>query len=447
MVYVVMEKQFFIHGKPSSGESTGTNVFDGLGERITDEVFKSSQQMKTPCLKCEIRKWKQSSFSVFTYYRNGFDCYGSQNGFCALTLIVKDYYCIKVVSVYNLLEFIYKSGLQDTLHCIDQAGKYLINSYKDVPLLSALPNDVFARLDDSLFRPIDQSFRSNTGIERYCQFHPIDADSEAFFSAFREDGIVIVSPTFKSNSDKIMQLQNEVEGVSRLQSENALLKKTTEEQQHRLSELEEKSKKNPTITQSDNSDYIKKIEKENQNLRRENEQLQKKDIAKPTQDLNIVADRIVKSIKPTDWIHYVNFVLICICLSGVFKCTQDEMSINPSEDSDVVDISQPVDYVALNQDLDSLKNTMTQIKAISVSQIKHSGRSTTIQKNNPVILSLSIDSNNYNPNQLEWGVDVIYPGDAVIRQDTLIGKNAGYVTVKCVYNGIIVNRRDIEITN
>lgn len=442
-----MEKQFFIHGKPSSGESTGTNVFDGLGERITEEVFKNSQQMGTPCLKCEIRKWKQSSYSVFTYFRNGLDCYGSQNGFCALTIIVKDYYCIKVVSIYNLLEFIYKSGLQDTLHCIDQTGKYLINSYKDVPLLSALPNDVFARLDDSLFRPIDQSFRSNIGAERYGLFHPIDADSEAFFSGLKEDGVVIVSPTFKSNSDKIEQLQNEVEGVSRLQSENVLLKKTTDELQQKLSEIKEKSRNNRPVPLPDNSGYIRELEQENQSLKRALEQFQKKDIAKPSQDVNNVADKIVKSVKPTDWMHFVNFALICVCLLGGFKCTQDETT-NPSGESEIVVANQSVDSKALIKEKDSLKNVMDQIKVLSCSQIIHSGAGITIRKNTPVVLSLSPKApNNDNPIQLKWDIDVVSPAEAEIKQNTLMGKTAGHVIVKCVYNGIIVNRRDIEITN
>lgn len=447
MVYDVMEKQFFIHGKPSSGESTGTNVFDGLGERITEEVFKNSQQMGTPCLKCEIRKWKQSSYCVFTYFRNGLDSYGSQNGFCALTIIVKDYYCIKVVSIYNLLEFIYKSGLQDTLHCIDQTGKYLINSYKDVPLLSALPNDVFARLDDSLFRPIDQSFRSNIGAERYGLFHPIDADSEAFFSGLKEDGVVIVSPTFKSNSDKIEQLQNEVEGVSRLQSENVLLKKTTDELQQKLSEIKEKSRNNRPVPLPDNSGYIRELEQENQSLKRALEQLQKKDIAKPSQDVNNVADWIVKSVKPTDWMHFINFALICVCLLGVFKCTHDEKPVDPSEATEAVYTNQSDDDEARNNDMDSLKNIMTQIKTLSDSQIIHSGLNPAIRKNDQVVLSLSIAPNNYNHNQLEWDIDVIPPAEAEIKQDTLTGIKSGHVIVKCKYSGIIVNLRDIEIKN
>lgn len=444
MVYDVMEKQFFIHGKPSSGESTGTNVFDGLGERITEEVFKNSQQMGTPCLKCEIRKWKQSSYCVFTYFRNGLDSYGSQNGFCALTIIVKDYYCIKVVSIYNLLEFIYKSGLQDTLHCIDQTGKYLINSYKDVPLLSALPNDVFARLDDSLFRPIDQSFRSNIGAERYGLFHPIDADSEAFFSGLKEDGVVIVSPTFKSNSDKIEQLQNEVEGVSRLQSENVLLKKTTDELQQKLSEIKEKSRNNRPVPLPDNSGYIRQLEQENQSLKRALEQLQKKDIAKPSQDVNNVADWIVKSVKPTDWMHFINFALICVCLLGVFKCTHDEKPVDPSEATEAVYTNQSDDDEARNNDMDSL---MTQIKTLSHAEIKHSGKNITIKKDEKVALYLSIDSTNYNPNQLKWDIDNIPPAEAKIENDSLMGKKTGQVRVKCIYYGIIVNRRDIEITN
>ena len=444
MVYDVMEKQFFIHGKPSSGESTGTNVFDGLGERITEEVFKNSQQMGTPCLKCEIRKWKQSSYCVFTYFRNGLDSYGSQNGFCALTIIVKDYYCIKVVSIYNLLEFIYKSGLQDTLHCIDQTGKYLINSYKDVPLLSALPNDVFARLDDSLFRPIDQSFRSNIGAERYGLFHPIDADSEAFFSGLKEDGVVIVSPTFKSNSDKIEQLQNEVEGVSRLQSENVLLKKTTDELQQKLSEIKEKSRDNRPVPLPDNSGYIRELEQENQSLKRALEQSQKKDIAKPSQDVNNVADWIVKSVKPTDWMHFINFALICVCLLGVFKCTHDEKPVDPSEPTEAVYTNQSADDEARNNDMDSL---MTQIKTLSHAEIKHSGKYITIKKDEKVALYLSIDSTNYNPNQLKWDIDTIPPAEAKIENDSLMGKKTGQVRVKCIYYGIIVNRRDIEITN
>lgn len=439
-----MEKQFFIHGKPSSGESTGTNVFDGLGERITEEVFKNSQQMGTPCLKCEIRKWKQSSYCVFTYFRNGLDSYGSQNGFCALTIIVKDYYCIKVVSIYNLLEFIYKSGLQDTLHCIDQTGKYLINSYKDVPLLSALPNDVFARLDDSLFRPIDQSFRSNIGAERYGLFHPIDADSEAFFSGLKEDGVVIVSPTFKSNSDKIEQLQNEVEGVSRLQSENVLLKKTTDELQQKLSEIKEKSRNNRPVPLPDNSGYIRELEQENQSLKRALEQLQKKDIAKPSQDVNNVADWIVKSVKPTDWMHFINFALICVCLLGVFKCTHDEKPVDPSEATEAVYTNQSDDDEARNNDMDSL---ITQIITLSHAEIKHSGKNITIKKDEKIALYLSIDSTNYNPNQLKWDIDNIPPAEAIIENDSLMGIQTGQVRVKCIYNGFIVNWRDIEITN
>lgn len=438
-----MNKQFFIHGKPSSGESTGRNVFEGLGERITDEVFKSSQQMETPSLKCEIRKWKQSIYSVFTYFRNGLDCYGSQNGFCALTLIVEGYYPIKVVPIYYLLELIYKSGLQETLHCIDQSGKYLISSFQEVPLLSKLTNDVFGRLDEGLLRKIDQTFHSNTGTERAVIFNPIDVDSEEFFNVLKERGTVYITPNFKSNSETILQLQSEANKSSRLQAENTQLREDKKALTQKVSELQKEinEKPIPSVSQPDKSGVISELKNENQKLK------------------ETIAEMQVKSkhIKPLDLINIFNSLLICLCLLGIFKCTSNESQDIDNDRNTLVQerdslkglldrmkpLSRNSDTNDLLQEKDSLKKLLNQLGQLSQSTIIHSGASTSIKKNE--VVTLSIDCNHLENDYLKWAIE---GGDiASLNKNQLTGLKKGEVLVKCLYRGIIVNCRVIQVTD
>lgn len=444
-----MNKQFFIHGKPSSGESTGKNVFEGLGERITDEVFKSSQQMETPSLKCEIRKWKQSSYSVFTFFRNGLDCYGSQNGFCALTLIVEGYYPIKVVPIYYLLELIYKSGLQDTLHCIDQSGKYLISSFQDVPLLSKLTNDVFGRLDEGLFRKIDQTFHSSTGTEKARIYHPIDVDSEEFFNALRENGTVYISPNFNSNSETILQLQNEANKSSRLQAENTQLREDKEALTQKVSELQKRidEKLIPTVSQPDKSGVISKLKKENQDLRETIAKLQNK--SEPVFKDKIVQDFFNKT-RPLDLINILNSLLICLCLFGIFRCTPNESQDFDSDRNTLIQerdslkrLLSDSDKNVLHSKKDSLETLINQLEQLSQSEIMHSGNSRSIRKNESVTLSIVYD--NIESDYLKWAIE---NGDiASLNNNQLTGKKRGNVLVKCLYHNIIVNRRVIQVTD
>ncbi len=344
-----MESQFFFHGNPSNGESTAKNKFDGLEEKVRDDFFKFvSNKDASPYLLCEIRRWKNTSYSIYSYYHDGRDYENRPNGHCVLTLVVKNQYCRRTIDLYNLMIVIYKKGLQETLHYIDESGRFLIRSFYGMEQLDYLGNDFYRNIDESTFSNIDNDFQMPSGNEIEL-FNPLDADSQCFFDSLRKNGKVIVTENIMSYKQQVVSLQSKADRIevieSNLQAANNQIARLKEENK----ELSQKQSHNQASAPVPNRSEIDSLAAENKRLKEELALLKSKKNGdtKPLQDtVKNNQDKATASVDGevsngqgslleqarkaiSNWFQIVTLILLLICVVGVYvkKTSKTELAI------------------------------------------------------------------------------------------------------------------------
>lgn len=205
-----MEYQFFIHGKPSELESTGNNRFDGLDKIIRDEFFGRSPS-EEPSLVCEIREHNSLFYSVYTYYHQGRDNAGRQNGYCALTLIVQNEYCLITEHIYDLLKWLYDNYLLRKLNCISADGKWLIGTFRSMTNLGELWKPVEENLRKQYFSTIDSRVIPENRQGDCMKYNPADADTPVFYQDWKRSGKIYVSQAFMTAKERVEALSKEVQ--------------------------------------------------------------------------------------------------------------------------------------------------------------------------------------------------------------------------------------------
>lgn len=337
-----MESQFFFHGNPSNGESTAKNIFDGLEEKVRDEFFKFvSNKDASPYLLCEIRRWKNSFYSIYSYYHDGRDYENRPNGHCVLTLVVKNQYCRRIIDLYNLMVVIYKRGLQETLHYIDESGRFLIRTFYGMEQLDYLGNDFYRNIDESTFANIDNDFQTPSGNEIEL-FNPLDVDSQCFFDSLQKNGKVIVTENVMTYKQQVVSLQSKTErSESELQAANNQIESLKKEKE----KLSKRQSHNQTSDPVFNRSEVDPLAAENKKLKEELALLKSKksgDKATASVDREVsngqgsLLDQARKAI--SDWFQIATLILLLICVVGVFvkKSSKTELAIpaNVATDSE-----------------------------------------------------------------------------------------------------------------
>lgn len=344
-----MESQFFFHGNPSNGESTAKNIFDGLEEKVRDEFFKFvSNKDASPYLLYEIRRWKNAFYSIYSYYHDGRDYENRPNGHCVLTLVVKNQYCRRTIDLYNLMVVIYKRGLQETLHYIDESGRFLIRTFYGMEQLDYLGNDFYRNIDESTFANIDNDFQTPSGNEIEL-FNPLDVDSQCFFDSLRKNGKAIITANVMSYKQQVISLQSKADRIedieSNLQAANNQIERLKEENK----ELSQKQSRNHVSAPVVNSSEVGTLAAENKRLKDELALLKSKkngdaksshDAVKNNKDKATASvdreapngqgsllDQARKAI--SDWFQIATLILLLICVVGVYvkKPAKTELAI------------------------------------------------------------------------------------------------------------------------
>ncbi len=280
-----MNKQFFFHGNPSNLESTAKNIFDGLEEKISNEFFSSKPiNNLSPYLVCEIKRWKNSLYSIYSYFCDGRDYSNRPNGHCVLTLIVENLYCRETFALYKLMELVYEGGLKKGLGYIDDSGKYLISSFYGKNDLDILQKDFYQRLDESSFKAIDDSFINFNSESSIATFNIEDTDSETFFSTFRKEGKVIVSSHVESTQERINNIRTNLNShivslknkINELEQENDKYRQEILNFKMNNSTVEVLTELEPERVEKKAKLKIQQLQIENDRLKKENEHIKLK---------------------------------------------------------------------------------------------------------------------------------------------------------------------------
>ena len=384
-----MESQFFFHGNPSNGESTAKNIFDGLEEKVRDEFFKFvSNKDASPYLLCEIRRWKNTFYSIYSYYHDGRDYENRPNGHCVLTLVVKNQYCRRTIDLYNLMVVIYKRGLQETLHYIDESGRFLIRTFYGMEQLDYLGNDFYRNIDERTFVNIDNDLQTPSGNEIEL-FNPLDVDSPCFFDSLRKNGKVIITESVMSHKQQVVSLQGKADRIEVIESNLQAANNQIERLKEQNKELSQRQSRNPVDAPVINRPEVDTLAAENKRLKEELALLKSKKSgdAKPSQDAfknnqdkatssanressngqGSLLDQARKAI--SDWFQIATLILLLICVVGIYvkKSSKTELAIpaNVIADSDGKESNKTNTEYFFSQ----MKETNDYLKEISTHQM------------------------------------------------------------------------------
>lgn len=374
-----MNKQFFFHGSPSNGESTATSIFDGLEEKVYKDFFSNNPTNNiSPCLVCEIRRWKGKNYSVYTFYCSGRDYANRSNGYCALTLIVEEMYCRSVYELYKLMSVVYEIGLKQSLKYIDNSGRFLINSFYGKKPLDILKNDFYERLTISSFLNFEKEINIPLTVTTPLSFNTKDVDSEFFFETLKKDGKVFISDFIPSYNKRMEEYQSLVIKKQGLEAQIAKLL----EQNNMLPKgdtglgIIHKNVSNPK--QENNSLYIEKPNNDNElnNNGIKTGNSQNSNYSQITDDVTDENEKllqhILKGIKRL--FPIIVIILLSINTFGIFYKTPKINNIAVLEDS-TSNISDG-NHLILKHQYDSLKNENAIYKMFTNAEICIEGIST-----------------------------------------------------------------------
>ena len=274
-----MNKYFFIHGKPYSGETTAQQgMVNGLETQIYNEFF-NSQPSASPCLVVEVRRWRNRYYSIYSYYNDGTDYSNRPNGYCVLTLIVEGHYSICTSKMYELMDFVYTGGLRTVLKFIDEKGHYLINSFAGKEgMMASLANDVYNRLDERDFREIDETFHGPRPLNTPVQYNPKDIDSTSFYGTLRSNGKVCVTSIYPPVEQMRADYDKLSKSVDALSRENKTLTDNKQQLENKVTEIEQAlSKAQIDLCKAGNvhAEEIKALEEKIRNLEEQLKQQQR----------------------------------------------------------------------------------------------------------------------------------------------------------------------------
>lgn len=206
-----MEAQLIIHGKPTEGELLSVGMFEGLEEKIYADFFGSSTKPAvSPCYVFEIRRWKGVLYSVYSYYSDGKDKYGSGNGYCVVSLVVREKISDEYGKIMTMLHEVYSHILKAQLNVIDGTGKYLVSSLRGSIELSMLEKTCQSIMSMVQWRNIPASYTISKADNEPKGLNDTDATNSYVGEIMKKEGKVHISHQFISISER-QQKQKEEE--------------------------------------------------------------------------------------------------------------------------------------------------------------------------------------------------------------------------------------------
>lgn len=192
-----MEGQLIIHGKPTEGELLYVSMFNGFEEKVYSDFFSSSSKPTvSPCYVFEIRRWKGILYSVYSYYHDGKDKYGSGNGYCVVSLIIREHFTLEYGKMMATLYRIYESILKDELNIIDDTHKYLVSSLRDFiapSIVEKLYADISSRFEWKIIPP---SYNTPKATEASACVNTEDATNLHINEVLKKAGKINISKKF-----------------------------------------------------------------------------------------------------------------------------------------------------------------------------------------------------------------------------------------------------------
>lgn len=435
-----MRKQFFIHGKPSEGELLSTNLFDGLEERIYKEFFGSlTKPACSPCLVYEIRRWKDVTYSVYSYYRNGKDSFGAGNGYCVLSLIVEGYYSKKCSAIYSLLESVYKEKIQEELKIIDGSGNYLVRSFKEKgEQFNNIKDSVISHFDEGSLYSIESDYSSTKTTESPECVNLKDVDNNDFYDILLRDGKVFISSSYKTVAQKKEELR---------------IKEEQKPQQNR--------RKNDHVPTKDtqpqnNANKVSSRKQEDDVL---NIVLNKLDELMPMktanmaggfqQDVDNSTNTFVENIKtsirtssPFAWFSVVNCLLLCLCI--ILHFSNNTQTVQDNNVDEITEMADNHDETKLLESkIDSLNMLVATFRVFTNARIDIKNiNQGAIARNTPCKVSIVDVEGIYDQNK---GLFKIEGESAKIEGDQLTGTKTGKFDLIYIYDGVEVKRRPVKV--
>ncbi len=342
-----MEGQLIIHGKPTEGELLSVGMFDGFEEKIYSDFFGSSTKpIVSPCYVFEIRRWKGVLYSVYSYYNDGKDKYGSGNGYCVVSFIIKGNHTHEYGKMMSALHRVYDTTLKGELNIIDESGKYLVPSLRDNIDLSILESICQNLISDFQWGIIPSSYNISKASDTTCCWNTVDAADSRVNDIIKQEGKIYISTKFLSISDR---QQKQKESVQRKILSN-------ERPEERLE---------TNVNDNDSSDKMlaERIDKAEAKIIRNVEYLLSTylpaDKAGNFRDLDSESSATCSSnsfsiTKFANWVTLVNCILLFVCLFYTCRC-------NNSFGSD--------SYIGVHGD--SINVEMATIAKLQLDSIKH----------------------------------------------------------------------------
>lgn len=435
-----MRKQFFIHGKPSEGEFLSTNLFDGLEERIYKEFFGSSTKPAcSPCMVYEIRRWKDVTYSVYSYYRNGKDSFGAGNGYCVLTLIVEGYYSKKCSAIYSLLESVYKEKIQEDFKIIDGSGNYLIRSFKEKgEQLYSIKDIVISHLDEDSLYSIERDYSSIKTTETPECVNLKDVDNNDFYDILLRDGKVFVSSSYKTVAQKREEL--------RIKEEQKLQQNRRKNDYVPTKDAQPQNNANKVSSRKQEDDVLKIV------LNKLDELMSMKTANMAggfQQDVDNSTNTFVENIKtsirtssPFAWFSVVNCLLLCLCI--ILHFSNNTQAVQDNNLDEITEMADNHDETKLLESkIDSLNMLVATFRVFTNARIDIKNiNQGAIARNTPCKVSIVDIEGIYDQKK---GLFKIEGESAKIEGDQLTGTKKGTVDLVYIYDGVEVKRRQVKI--
>lgn len=439
-----MNKQFFFHGSPSNGESTATSIFDGLEEKVYKDFFSNNPTNNiSPCLVCEIRRWKGKNYSVYTFYCSGRDYANRPNGYCALTLIVEEMYCRSVYELYKLMSVVYEIGLKQNLKYIDNSGRFLINSFYGKKPLDILKNDFYERLSISSFQNFENEFNISPTATPPLSFNTKDVDSEFFFETLKNDGKIFISDLIPSYNKRMEEYQSLVIKKQGLEAQIAKLSEQNKMLPKGDTGLGITHKNVPNPKQENDSLYIDNPNNGNElnnngiktgNLQNSNYSLITDDA---TDENKKLLQRILKGIERL--FPIVVIILLSINTFGIFHKTPKIDNIAVLEDS--TSNMSDGNHLFLKHQYDSIKNENAIYKMFTNAEICIEGISKNgeIKKGNSYKWNIKETEGHLDTKKMELKIN------NVIVSNPYVANVKGIEFWVLYYNGIEVKKKIVTV--
>lgn len=435
-----MRKQFFIHGKPSEGEFLSTNLFDGLEERIYKEFFGSSTKPAcSPCMVYEIRRWKDVTYSVYSYYRNGKDSFGAGNGYCVLTLIVEGYYSKKCSAIYSLLESVYKEKIQEDFKIIDGSENYLIRSFKEKgEQLYSIKDIVISHLDEDSLYSIERDYSSIKTTETPECVNLKDVDNNDFYDILLRDGKVFVSSSYKTVAQKREEL--------RIKEEQKLQQNRRKNDYVPTKDAQPQNNANKVSSRKQEDDVLKIV------LNKLDELMSMKTANMAggfQQDVDNSTNTFVENIKtsirtssPFAWFSVVNCLLLCLCI--ILHFSNNTQAVQDNNLDEITEMADNHDETKLLESkIDSLNMLVATFRVFTNARIDIKNiNQGAIARNTPCKVSIVDIEGIYDQKK---GLFKIEGESAKIEGDQLTGTKKGTVDLVYIYDGVEVKRRQVKI--